>query len=122
LEKSIADAEKFLNKSAISPTELASLIKGLMSLKYFVAEEYLAVMYVKLVELMADEAKLNLENFRVPLEWIVEDEKRHKRNLKIIEKCWQTDGNKSTSHMRFPLFNFAINHSKNWIRFNNFSV
>ena len=35
-----------------------------MKLESFVAEEYLTVMHVKLVELMADEAKLDLENFR----------------------------------------------------------
>jgi len=62
------------------------LIKGLMKLESFVAEEYLTVMHVKLVELMADEAKLDLENFRTLLEWIIEDEKRHEQILRIIEK------------------------------------
>jgi hypothetical protein len=33
------------------------------------------MMHVKLIELMANEAKLDLENFRTLLEWIIEDEK-----------------------------------------------
>jgi hypothetical protein len=82
----MTDAEKFLNRSAISSMELVSLIKGLMKLESFVAEEYLTVMHVKLVELMADEAKLDLENFRTLLEWIIEDEKRHEQILRMIEK------------------------------------
>jgi len=83
----MTDAEKFLNKSAISSMELVSLIKGLMKLESFVAEEYLTVMHVKLVELMADEAKLDLENFRTLLEWIIDDEKRHEQILKMIENA-----------------------------------
>jgi hypothetical protein len=83
----MADAEKFLDKSEISHGELASLVKGLMKLESFVAEEYLTVMHVKLIELMADEAKIDLENFRTLLEWIIEDEKRHEQILRIIENA-----------------------------------
>ena len=81
----MADAEKHLGKSKISREELASLVKGLMKLESFVAEEYLTVMHVKLIELMADEAKIDLENFRMLLEWIIEDEKRHEQILRMIE-------------------------------------
>jgi len=83
----MAEAEKFLDKSEISHGELASLIKGLMKLEGFAAEEYLTVMHVKLIGLMADEAKIDLENFRVLLEWIIEDEKRHEQILRIIENA-----------------------------------
>jgi rubrerythrin len=44
-------------------------------------------MHVKLVELMADEAKLDFENFRTLLEWIIDDEKRHEQILKMIENA-----------------------------------
>lgn len=81
----MADAKKHLGKSEISRGELALLVKGLMKLESFVAEEYLTVMHVKLIELMADEAKIDLENFRMLLEWIIEDEKRHEQILRMIE-------------------------------------
>jgi len=56
-----------------------------MKLESFAAEEYLTVLHVKLIELMADEAKIDLENFRVLLEWIIEREKRHEQILKMME-------------------------------------
>ncbi len=79
------DAEKFLDKREISREELASLINGLTTLESFAAEEYLTVLHVKLVELMAEEMKTGLDQFKVVLEWIVEDEERHEQILKMIE-------------------------------------
>jgi len=67
--------------------EHVSLIKGLMKLESFAAEEYLTVMHVKLIELMADEARVDLENFRTLLEWIIEDEKRHEQILRMVENA-----------------------------------
>jgi len=81
----VMEAEKFLDKNRIDSKELASLINGLMKLESFVAEEYLTTLHVKLVELMADEAKINLSHFKNMFEWIIEDEKRHEQILKIIE-------------------------------------
>ena len=63
------------------------MIKGLMKLESFAAEEYLTVMHVKLIELMADEARVDLENFRTLLEWIIEDEKRHEQILRMVENA-----------------------------------
>ncbi len=83
---SMDDAERFLSKSAVNPAELISLIKGLMKLESFIAEEYLMVMHVKLIELTADEAKIDLEEFRTILRWIIDDEKRHEEILKMVEK------------------------------------
>ncbi|MGB9959922.1 MAG: hypothetical protein ACPLKQ_05330 [Candidatus Bathyarchaeales archaeon] len=81
----VMDAEKILGKSEINSKELASLINGLMKLESFVAEEYLTALHVKLVELMTDEAKINLSHFKAVFEWIIEDERRHEQILKIIE-------------------------------------
>ncbi|MGB9853549.1 MAG: hypothetical protein ACPLRY_01895 [Candidatus Bathyarchaeales archaeon] len=82
----VVDAERFLAKREIGAEEIASLINGLMKLESFAAEEYLTVMHVKLVESMADESKIDLENLRAVFEWIIEDEKRHEQILKMIEK------------------------------------
>ncbi|MEM3713997.1 MAG: hypothetical protein QXF82_03505 [Nitrososphaeria archaeon] len=79
-------AEKFLSKRRIGHEELVSLINGLMKLENFAAEEYLTVLHVKLIELMAEERKIDLEPFKAVLEWIVEDEKRHEQILGMIEK------------------------------------
>jgi len=43
------------------------------------------MLFQKLIELMADGVKMNLENFRMLLEWIIEDEKRHEQILRMIE-------------------------------------
>jgi len=83
----MTDAERYLDKSEITHEELAALIKGLMKLESFVAEEYLTMMHVKLIELMAEEAKIDLKNFRTLLEWIIEDEKRHEQILRMIENA-----------------------------------
>lgn len=40
-----------------------------MKLENFVAEEYLTVIHIKLIELMANETKMDLEPFRITLEW-----------------------------------------------------
>lgn len=81
----MADAEEFENKSEISLEELASLIKGLEKLEGFVVEEYLTVLNTKLIELMAEERKIDLKHCKVVLEFIIEDEKRHEQILKIIK-------------------------------------
>ncbi|MEM1538403.1 MAG: hypothetical protein QXK12_06165 [Candidatus Nezhaarchaeales archaeon] len=81
----IVDAEKLLGKREISHEELVSLINGLMTLESFAAEEYLTVLHVKSIELMAEERKIDLKPFKAVLEWIVEDEKRHEQILRIIE-------------------------------------
>ncbi len=89
----VMDAEKFLDKSEIGSEEFASIIKGFEKLESFVAEEYLTVLHVKLVELMADEAKINLGHFKAVFEWVVEDEKRHEQILKTIETLLTEKGN-----------------------------
>lgn len=93
----VMDAEKFLGKSAISTEELTSLINGLVRFESFVTEEYLTVLHIKLVELMVDEARINLDTFKAVFEWIIEDEKRHEQILKIIENILTKRENKSTS-------------------------
>lgn len=80
----IADAEKFLKRSKIGADELSSLISGLMKLENFAAEEYLTVMHIRLIKLIANEAKMGINSFKTILEWIIEDEKRHEQILKMI--------------------------------------
>lgn len=79
------DAENLLSKSEIRPDDIHSLIGGLERLERFAAEEYLTVLHVKIIELMADEKKVNLGYLKMILEWIIEDEEKHRRILKLIE-------------------------------------
>jgi len=118
----MANAKGHLGKSEISCGELASLIKGLMKLKSFVAEEYLTMMHVKLIELMADEAKIDFENFRMLLGWIIENEKRHEQILRMIENVLAEGKINQPVFQLLPLFNFAVNRFKNWVRLNIFRV
>lgn len=81
----ISDAEKILGKSKISLSDLPPLIRGLESIESFAAEEYLTVLYAKLIELTMSEEKIDFGYYKIILEWIVEDEEKHKQMLKIIE-------------------------------------
>ncbi|MEM4530023.1 MAG: hypothetical protein QXQ52_05835, partial [Candidatus Methanomethylicaceae archaeon] len=69
----------------ISHHDLASVIEGLERIEGFAAEEYLTILQIRLVELMAESLKLNINYLKTLLEWIVEDEKRHESILKIIK-------------------------------------
>ncbi|MEM1574103.1 MAG: hypothetical protein QXI49_04255 [Candidatus Methanomethylicaceae archaeon] len=79
------DIEKVLNMECISHHDLASVIEGLERIEGFAAEEYLTILQIRLVELMAESLKLNINYLKTLLEWIVEDEKRHESILKIIK-------------------------------------
>ncbi|MEM2635211.1 MAG: hypothetical protein QW372_07100 [Nitrososphaerales archaeon] len=81
----IMDAERILSKSEMSFEELANLINGLMKIESFAGEEYLTVLHIRLIELMADEIKIKYEHFKTVLEWIIEDEKRHEQILELIK-------------------------------------
>ncbi len=72
-------------ESEIGNQELLKLIDGLEKFEGFVAEEYLSVLNVKTIELMARETGLPIEPYRMIFEWMVEDEKRHEQILKIIK-------------------------------------
>ncbi|MCX8170860.1 MAG: hypothetical protein N3E47_02640, partial [Candidatus Bathyarchaeota archaeon] len=69
--------------SEISVNDLYTLIQGLESIESFAAEEYLTVLHVKLIELIADEEK-DFVHYKTILEWIIKEEE-HKQILKIIE-------------------------------------
>ncbi|MCS7113817.1 MAG: hypothetical protein N0A00_00135 [Candidatus Bathyarchaeota archaeon] len=81
----VVDAENFLSKREMRSGDLVLLISGLMKIESFVAEEYLTMLHVKLVELMAEGRKTDLGHFKKVLEWIAEDEKRHQEILNIIK-------------------------------------
>ncbi|MEM1555956.1 MAG: hypothetical protein QXZ64_03235 [Candidatus Bathyarchaeia archaeon] len=82
----IKDAERILGKREMSLDDLPPLIRGLESIESFAAEEYLTALYVKLTELMASEEKIDLGYYKKILEWIIEDEEKHRQILKMIER------------------------------------
>jgi len=69
----------------IDNRKLVELIDGLVRFEGVVAEEYLTVLSMKTIELMAKESELNIEPYKIIFEWIVEDEKRHEQILKLIK-------------------------------------
>ncbi|MCX8181605.1 MAG: hypothetical protein N3D12_00640 [Candidatus Methanomethyliaceae archaeon] len=78
-------AEVFQEKGKINHEELSSLIDGLEKLEGMVAEEYLTIMHIRLIQLMAEDRKIDLDYFKKILEWIIEDENRHEQILKTIK-------------------------------------
>lgn len=87
----MADAEKFIGKTKISSEELISLINGLERLEGVVAEEYLTIMHIMMIELIAEERKIDLDYCKKILEWIIEDEKRHEQIIKYIKNLLTKD-------------------------------
>lgn len=81
----IKEAEEICKKSDIDPTDLKSLIGGLERIEGLAAEEYLTIIHVKLIGLMARDQSIKLNLLQTMLNWIVEDEEKHKRILKIIK-------------------------------------
>jgi len=80
----VKDAKKICEKAEIGPADLKSLINGLERIEGLAAEEYLTILHAKLIEWMAESENANLALLRTVLNWIVEDEERHKKILKII--------------------------------------
>ncbi|MBC7112660.1 MAG: hypothetical protein H5T34_01340 [Candidatus Methanomethyliales bacterium] len=83
------DAELLLSKSKITSEEISSLISNLERLEGAVAEEYLTIMHIRLVEIMAEEEKIDLKYCKEILEFIVEDENKHERILKTVKNLLQ---------------------------------
>jgi rubrerythrin len=76
-----------LKKEKIVDQELASLIDKMIDFESFVGEEYLAVLQLKTLELVAKGSEIDLEGLKRILEWIIEDEERHEiilARIKII--------------------------------------
>ncbi|MEM2384325.1 MAG: hypothetical protein QXX99_02245 [Candidatus Bathyarchaeia archaeon] len=80
----IKDAEKIMEKSEISPVEIRSIINGLEKIERFAAEEYLTALYAKIIELVADKEGVNLGPLKTILNWIIEEENKHRQILEII--------------------------------------
>ncbi|MEM2028497.1 MAG: hypothetical protein QXS05_03835 [Candidatus Bathyarchaeia archaeon] len=59
-------------------------MSGLERIEGLAAEEYLTILHAKLIGLMSESESINLKLLRTVLNWIVEDEEKHKQILKII--------------------------------------
>ncbi|MEM2946520.1 MAG: hypothetical protein QXI87_09290 [Thermoproteota archaeon] len=79
------NSKKMREEGETNNQRLLKLIDGLEKFEGIVAEEYLTVLNVKTIELMARETGLNIEPYRMIFEWIIEDEKRHEQILKMLK-------------------------------------
>jgi rubrerythrin len=85
----MSDAERLLSKSKISSEEISLLIDGLERLEGAFAEEYLTILHVRLIEIVAEERKIDLKYCKDILEWIIEDENKHEQILKTLKNLLQ---------------------------------
>ena len=76
--------DEALKKGELTDEELGRLIEKMYQLESCAGEEYLMIIHIKILQLIADELKLELGLLKNILEWIVEDEKRHSSVLKMI--------------------------------------
>lgn len=81
----VKEAEKIREKTEISPMDLKSLVNGLERIEGLAAEEYLTILHAKLIEFTAEIKGVDLGLLRSLLNWIIEDEERHKRILEAIK-------------------------------------
>ena len=82
----VNDTKRVQRKEKIRPEELGAMIDDLERFEGLVAEEYLTVLHVKLVEVIAKERGIDLSHCKNILEWIIEDEKKHEQILKMIKE------------------------------------
>ncbi|MCS7132531.1 MAG: hypothetical protein NZ918_02265 [Aigarchaeota archaeon] len=82
--KIVEGAEEILRKNEMGISDLSFLVKDLEKFEGFVAEEYLTIIHAKLIELVASEMGGYLDHFKMILEWIIEDEERHRRILQAV--------------------------------------
>lgn len=75
-EKNNVEAS-FVGYNGVVTFKLASLIDKMINFESFVGEEYLTVLQLKTLELVAKESEIDLTGAKKILEWIIEDEERH---------------------------------------------
>ncbi|MCS7140013.1 MAG: hypothetical protein RMI99_04250 [Nitrososphaerota archaeon] len=81
----IKSADRILKKHEIGLSDIDSLLDELREIEGFTAEEFLTVLHVKTIDLMASEGEVHLDHFKVILNWIAEDEKRHEKIIEIVK-------------------------------------
>ena len=77
--------EEVERRGEVGDEELATLVDKMMDIEGFVGEEYLIAIQISILQIMAEELKIDLEDVKKLLEWVVEDEKRHEEILITIK-------------------------------------
>jgi len=77
--------QEFSQKSKITKKELVSYIDAMKNLESYFAEEYLTTLHTRTIKLIAQHHHIDLCNYNTILEWIAEDEERHKETLTMIK-------------------------------------
>lgn len=80
----VEDAEEICEKTEIFPADVKALISGLERIEGLAAEEYLTIIHSKLIGYVAEGEGLKINLLRTVLNWIVEDEEKHKRILEMV--------------------------------------
>jgi len=72
-------------EDAVTLSELRKILRDFENYEGYAGEEYLTILYAELIKLLANELGLDLQKYKVILEWIIEDEKRHSELLTLIQ-------------------------------------
>jgi len=89
--KSIFQAQKeAMKKETTEDNELASLIDEMINFESFLGEEYLTILHLKTMQLIAMDPRIDQPNLKRILVWIVEDEERHELILTRIRALTTT--------------------------------
>jgi len=82
--------EEAMKKETTEDNELASLIDKMINFESFLDEEYLTILHLKTMQLIAMDPRIGQGNLERILNWIVEDEEGHELILTRIRALTTT--------------------------------
>lgn len=80
----VETAEEICEKTEICQADLKALISGLERIEGLAAEEYLTILHAKLIGFAAEGEGIKISLLKTVLNWIVEEEEKHKQILEIV--------------------------------------
>lgn len=95
-ENLTSDSMLELSKNKVAYEELVSHIDAMNKTESLFEEEYITVLHTTIVKLFAQQHNIDLRNCNTILEWIVEDEKRHRKILIMIKEIVTKQRSKMT--------------------------
>lgn len=84
-DQTMQSMEELTKKETITNEDLTPLIGEMKNLEGVIGENYLTILHVGVLKLVAQQYHIDLGSFNTILEWIVEDEERHETILAKIK-------------------------------------
>jgi rubrerythrin len=81
----VEEARRYATREGeVTLSELNKILQDFENYEGYASEEYLTILYAEVIKLLAKEYHLDLQEYKIILEWIIEDERRHNKLLSFI--------------------------------------